>query len=815
MSQLPAQQKPGNRFEIVLVVMVLAAGLLWLFWEVFALGYVQVPADILFEDPVMREAAPPGFVRPQNGLLADHVYQFYVMHFMAAHIMQGDGQIPLWDPYILGGTPLVANAQSALFYPPNLLLFWLTPARVATLLVLFNILVAGIFTFLFSRSLKISLPGAILSAIAFAFSGTLLVGPGHPYANSLVWLPLCFWAAENILNGSRLYFWGLAESIGIGLSLVGGHPETTLHVLMIVSLYVGARLALNGASIQSKMHCGLIFLAAGLLGGLLGAVQWLPFMDFLSKSSIVSRSRSSFQGSYFFTNEWLPNLASGITLLYPNFFGNPEDLTSFWPFSNYQNYLEQSMYFGLIPLSLALGIVATVRKKHLTPLILTILAVLSLAMALRLPGFEALNYLPILDRVNNTRMKWIFSFLGAVLAGFGLDGLRTYLLSRKKEFRLFVWASALPALTVVAIFIMAAMAKMVVRFNWMPVDPRLQKFLATIFSFGQAKTMVSVVAAAVAICGFAIQYLKPQWLKAGEWIAVAMTLVELAVVIRGYNTTMPPQLILPPVALTRELQKDTSLYRVLALPPTLWPNYGAVYGLFFVGGYDLPVFTWSSNIHTAQGGGNNYRQTWAPEWPLVNWMNIKYVISPQAQNLSKLTLVFAGKGYNVYRNEDVLPRAYVTYRALVIEDRPTALKTLVTGSFDFKNEVLLEKELPVNQAGLLAQNAGGKPSQQVDVLDYKNDTVTLDVSTSAPGLLVTSDVYDSGWEVRVDGTLSSLYRANYAYRAVFVPAGQHHLVEFVYRPWSFAWGSRMTLVGLLILVVGIPLSLGVVPRKTR
>jgi hypothetical protein len=434
------------------------------------------------------------------------------------------------------------------------------------------------------------------------------------------------------------------------------------------------------------------------------------------------------------------------------------------------------------------------------------MAVLCLAVALRLPGIEVLNRLPIMDRINNTRLKWVFSFLGAVLAGFGLDGIRAYLLSRDKRDKLFIWATALPVLAAIAIFTMAVIGKIGLALKWISVDGTTRKLLTTIFSFGEAKTMISVAVAVLAVLCFVVVCLKPQWLRAGEWMAVALTFVELIVVARGYNTTMPAQYVAPPVRLTQELQKDTSLYRVLAMPPTLWPNYSAVYGLYAIGGFDLPEFKWSLDIHKAQGG-SGYRQTWAPNWPLVDWMNIKYVISASEQNLPKLKLAFAGDGYYVYRNEDVLPRAYLTYQAQVVDDAATALQQLVSGAFDFKHTVLLDTALPKDQAAQLPQATESEPTQQVDVVTYQDDTVTLDVSTSAGGLLVTSDVYDPGWEVRVDGQPSRLYRANYAYRAVFVPAGSHHQVQFNYRPWSFTVGSSLSALGLLVLLIGIPLSL--------
>ena len=79
------------------------------------------------------------------------------------------------------------------------------------------------------------------------------------------------------------------------------------------------------------------------------------------------------------------------------------------------------MYIGLIPMAMAVGSLFSRKKRPFTLIIIAILAITLLAVALRLPGFEVINHLPILGNVNNTRLKWYFSFLAAILAGFGLD----------------------------------------------------------------------------------------------------------------------------------------------------------------------------------------------------------------------------------------------------------------------------------------------------------------------------------------------------------------------------------------------------------
>jgi len=44
------------------------------------------------------------------------------LKFIIHRAFNAQGAVPLWNPYIFGGTPLVANPQAGLFYPLNMLL---------------------------------------------------------------------------------------------------------------------------------------------------------------------------------------------------------------------------------------------------------------------------------------------------------------------------------------------------------------------------------------------------------------------------------------------------------------------------------------------------------------------------------------------------------------------------------------------------------------------------------------------------------------------------------------------------------------------
>ena len=78
---------------------------------------VLLPADILSSYPAWQGSFPSQKV--SNVLLSDDILQFYPWHKLAYEEAQVTGRFPLWNPYELTGQPLVANAQSALFFPPH------------------------------------------------------------------------------------------------------------------------------------------------------------------------------------------------------------------------------------------------------------------------------------------------------------------------------------------------------------------------------------------------------------------------------------------------------------------------------------------------------------------------------------------------------------------------------------------------------------------------------------------------------------------------------------------------------------------------
>jgi uncharacterized membrane protein YfhO len=77
--------------------------------------------------------------------------------------------------------------------------------------------------------------------------------------------------------------------------------------------------------------------------------------------------------------------------------------------------------------------------------------------------------------------------------------------------------------------------------------------------------------------------------------------------------------------------------------------------------------------------------------------------------------------------------------------------------------------------------------------------VTAKGSVAQDSWFFLSDACYPGWRAFVDGQPRPIRRANYSFRAVALPPGEHE-VRFVYAPTSFRAGLFASLVTLLGLV---------------
>ena len=85
------------------------------------------------------------------------------------------------------------------------------------------------------------------------------------------------------------------------------------------------------------------------------------------------------------------------------------------------------------------------------------------------------------------------------------------------------------------------------------------------------------------------------------------------------------------------------------------------------------------------------------------------------------------------------------------------------------------------------------------IVAYEPRRVEIAASAAENATLLLTDTYYPGWNAYVDGEPAPLWRGNYLFRAVPVPAGVH-VVELRYEPVPFRIGAVVSLGSLAALL---------------
>jgi hypothetical protein len=228
-------RREGFTFAIVLGILV--AGF---FSESLFGGKVLSPADVLFVSASFRGRRDPSY-ESANRLLMDPVLQFQPwLEFNRA--MLRNGRLPLWNPYAGCGAPHLANGQSAVFDPFHLIAYVGELPRAHAWMAAARLWIAGLGAFLLARAWGFGRWGRWFAGLAFPFCGFLVVWLLFPVTSVAVWLPWLIWASDRALDRP-----GAKSVAGLALItscvLLGGHVQTSAHVLLAVATYAAWRLA--------------------------------------------------------------------------------------------------------------------------------------------------------------------------------------------------------------------------------------------------------------------------------------------------------------------------------------------------------------------------------------------------------------------------------------------------------------------------------------------------------------------------------------------------------------------------------------------
>ena len=126
----------------------------------------------------------------------------------------------------------------------------------------------------------------------------------------------------------------------------------------------------------------------------------------------------------------------------------------------------------------------------------------------------------------------------------------------------------------------------------------------------------------------------------------------------------------------------------------------------------------------------------------------------------------------------------------VFADERAIFQALFQTNLDFRRMVCL----PLEARGTLT--ATQQTAARVLDSRFANQSVSIQTEAPAASLVVISQTYYPAWKAYVDGRPAKLWRANYAFQALQVPAGRHQ-IRLVYEDKKLLAGAVLSGMGLL------------------
>lgn len=753
----------------------IAIGTIIIFWILFCLPYFT-KGLIPFPSKYLATFFPPwntSYGMPvKNNAMPDVITQIFPWKKITIDTWKR-GQIPLWNPYSFAGTVHAGNYQSAVFSVVNILYFIRSFIDAWSISVLLQPLLAGIGMYLFVRSLGKSQEGSVVSAVAFMFCGfiTTWMAYGTLGYAALV-LPYAFLAINEYMRKRRI--WALFLLFGsIAWSFTSGHFQISLYVFFSAALFI----LYTAISLKRWKEC-LETLAVLCLGVLFVSPQILL---------TYHAYQASTRGTSFIQPEVIP-WRYLVTVFAPDFYGNPVTRND-W----FGHYAEWASFVGVIPLFLA--IFAGVRSPKGYIKFFSALGVVAVLFAYKTPLNTILfaSKLPVVSTSAASRIMILFSFALAVLAGFGLDILQEeWEKNRLKRYITFSLGCAAFVAMIWGILLFlrpfSADQNLIAQRNFL---------LPSVFLIGGI---------CVGMVGF-IKHLK--WRKIICIVLIAFAMVDMYRYVSKWMPFDPREYVYPQMKVLTFLTQRIGIDRTFG---SFGGEVGMTSGLPLIEGYDAmyqsrfgEFINAASNGIVAPSGRSvvTFDQYGRYKDAVLQLLGVRYIVHriSDGKNVwafpvweypqDVMRQIYRDEHYEVYEHTTSYPRVFLASSYEIISDEQKIIDRLFAPDFDRRNSLLLEEKPTIEPS--IGQG-------EAQVLSYTANKILIETNSEVPKLLFLSDAYDDGWQAHVDGRETPVYRADYDFRAIAVPAGVH-TIEYRYHPTAFRIGILLT--GVSVLVFGV------------
>jgi hypothetical protein len=717
------------------------------------------------------------------------------------------GGLPLWNPLVGMGAPLLANYQLAFFYPPNWLylvaamfngtagIAWMQAPLMAM-----HLAWAGLGTAYLARELRLTPLAQAVAGLSFGLSGYLVSRAWFLSINvTVAWLP---WVLLGTLQLSKsmaaldqgrnqagqpnrmLKPW-LLLSFSIAMLLLGGHAQTAWYTLLLASIWLvywviefnktknhgtpendqQARLSHRIAKVLSA------FILAGLLAILLSAIQLIPTAEYLLLSQRASQVDFDQAMVYSF---WPWRL---LGLFAPEIFGSPV-AGDYW---GYATYWEDALYIGLIPVLLAMftfvrrDIKARHRRLRILLLFISLISLL-LAFGNHTPLYKVLyDFIPTFDLFQSPARWSIWAvFALSLFAAIGADYWQ------RPTGRSLYWAR-LGLAGMLAVTLGSWLAWVILQRNT---------------DILRLATMVDAIALAGlwGICLFVLTLTAPVQSSTQKyhqtWGTAVLIVIVCDLLIAGWGLNpgidldfyqnepegTPYQLLSSDSGrsyITPDLEQHLKYDQLFK-----FSTFNATDNWMVMREFMLP----NINILDSIPSANNFDPLLPARY--LTWM--EQLITLDDAELAKVLNLM---GVKLVERMGSNAQSKVEYSVIHTSQRYRWFGCAVGA---MQPDESLEKSLSIvltSDPPLVIERPGSDtmhpcdPQQQVQIEIVQDESVEilLKVRAESPGWLYQADVWYPGWQAWVNGMQVKIEQANYLFRAVALPAGESE-IRLVYQP---------------------------------
>ncbi|HEV2283664.1 MAG TPA: YfhO family protein, partial [bacterium] len=663
---------------------------------------------------------------------------------------------------------------------------------------LLHMVLAGAFMHLYLGSLRLSRPSRFLGAVVYMLSGVAawrIFSGDIPRMATYACVPLVFYLVEEIACGRRRIGAALLGGVVIACPLLAGEPQNFVYLSLALAAYAAFRLTTiarrrpPGAGVRAT---ALLLAALFLFGAGFASVQALPTLE-----NFADSNRPGLTADFASLGSIPP--VGLVSLLTPRFFG--DELHGSWGEAELQArefYPHAAgLYTGFFTVVLAIVALVTRRDRwHVR--FFAVFAGIVLWLALGKFGYlyRAIAYVPLARSFRDIEnINVLLPMSASVLAAVGFE---SYVDPDQPPH---VWSRVLrgTALAVGLGMILVALTILLERSQGLELLalPIVRHAIAESAAFAG----IAWACSALLVWTRAKHRAAPAWLIVLALAFLVADLLYSAGPLVAAGTDIRP--MAQPDSVTRYLLRDRSLYRVSG-----FYDRGPVFGVQDIGGEpSLLLARYQEYTDVLQGYPlDHFTRPEGPhgvvlhagfDSPLLALLNVKYSIL-SGRDLASVRiadpsrLVQVNPRTVIYRHPRMFPRALASWGYRVLPDPAAVLRELRRPDYDPGASILLEQQ-PALPPGLAATPGGPTAPARLRVTSYEDNRVVVQARFPRPGFLVLNDLYYPGWQAEVDGRPTTVYRANYLFRAVAVPAGSHE-IRFVYR-------DRMALLGAAVALL--------------